>query len=93
MISNGSDGADGPHLKAPDKSGYPHNIFLLSPQKICCGYSLEVQHQAVLFHGEVRKIFVRIFLLSGAMVIFCYLMPCHFLSNFDLDHPGTLCTR
>ena len=25
-----------------DKSGCPHNIFLILPQKIRCGYSLEV---------------------------------------------------
>ena len=26
---------------ATDKRGYPHNIFLNSPQNICCRYSLE----------------------------------------------------
>ena len=30
---------------APDKRGYPQNIFLISPQNICCGYSLEVPLQ------------------------------------------------
>ena len=29
---------------ALDKSGYPDNIFLISPQNICCGYTLEVPH-------------------------------------------------
>ena len=31
--------------RAPEKRGYPHNIFIISPWKgiyICCGYSLEV---------------------------------------------------
>ena len=27
---------------APDKSGYPQDIFLISPRKIHCGYSLDV---------------------------------------------------
>ena len=29
---------------ATDKTGYPHDIFLISPRNICCGYSLEAPH-------------------------------------------------
>ena len=30
---------------ATDKKGYPHNIFLILDENICCGYSLEAPHQ------------------------------------------------
>ena len=32
-------------LIATDKRGYPHIIFLISPQNIGCGYSLEAPHR------------------------------------------------
>ena len=46
-----------------DKSGYQVNIFLISPQNICCVYSLEVpcqgtsnEYNDICFHGEIRKL-------------------------------------
>ena len=30
---------------ATDKSGYPHNIFLVSQRKICCEYSNEYSNE------------------------------------------------
>ena len=49
-----------------DKSGCLLNIFLNSPQKTCCGYSLEAPHQGtsneyhnICFCGEMRKLFSR----------------------------------
>ena len=45
------------------EEGYPHNIFLISHENICCGYSLEAPQQGAsneypqhMFCGEIRKI-------------------------------------
>ena len=43
-MQNDSNTFEGENI-APDKRGYPHNIFLISPKNICCGYSLEVSQQ------------------------------------------------
>ena len=55
--------ASGSQAIATDKRGYPHNIFLISPQNICCGYSLEAprwgasnEYHNICFCGEIRKI-------------------------------------
>ena len=49
-----------------DKSGCLLNIFLNSPQKTCCGYSLEApcqgasnEYHNIWFCGEMRKLFSR----------------------------------
>ena len=38
---------------ALDLRGYQINIFLISPQNVCCGYSLEVPQHA--FYGKTKK--------------------------------------
>ena len=52
------------NILAPDKSGYPCSIFLISPAKhICCGYPLDAPHWGtsngyhnICFRCEIKKL-------------------------------------
>ena len=68
---------------ATDRRGYPHNIFLISPQKICCGYSLEAPRRGAsneylqhMFSCRNKKD-IRIFRMKKAP----YLLLCLYFSN------------
>ena len=52
------------YIALDKRGGYPHDSFLISPQKIGCGYSLEVprrvasngyHNNCIIFCGEIRK--------------------------------------
>ena len=56
------------------------DIFLISPQKICCGYSLEApcqgasnEYHNICFCGQITKILCGCFFLSGVMIPKIYL--------------------
>ena len=72
---------------AQDKRGYSHNIFLISRQKTCCGYSLEapkvllMSTHSICFYGENLKSASAELNKAGSLSP-DYLF-CHFLFSFQ----------